>query len=41
MKPARTENTRYNEYEELLLERDRVSKEAGQIWTLLKQEPST
>ena len=34
MKPARTENTRYNEYEELLLERDRVSKEAGQIWTL-------
>lgn len=34
MKPVRADNTKYREYEELLLERDRLRKEAGQIWTL-------
>ena len=34
MKPIKAENTQYDRYEELLLERDRVRKEAGQIWTV-------
>lgn len=29
MKPVRLENPLYHEYEELLLERDRLHKEAG------------
>lgn len=37
MKPVRAENTRYAQYEELLLERDRLAKEAGQIWTVYVQ----
>ena len=37
MKPIKAENTLYDEYEELLLERDRIRKEAGQIWTLYIQ----
>ena len=34
MELTRTENRQYEEYEELLLERDRLRKEAGQIWTV-------
>lgn len=34
MKPVKAENTQYDQYEELLLERDRVRKEAGQVWTV-------
>ena len=34
MRPVKVENTRYDEYEELLLMRDQVRKEAGQAWTL-------
>ena len=37
MKPVRAENTSYAQYEELLLERDRLAKEAGQIWTVYVQ----
>ncbi len=37
MKPVKAENTKYNEYEELLLERDRLNKEAGQLWTVYVQ----
>ena len=37
MKPIKVENTKYDEYEELLLERDRLHKEAGQIWTVYVQ----
>ena len=34
MRPVKAENTQYDEYEELLLERDQARKEAGQIWTM-------
>ncbi len=34
MELARTDNNRYDEYEALLVERDRLRKEAGQIWTM-------
>ena len=34
MRPVKADNTRYDEYEELLLMRDQVRKEAGQAWTL-------
>lgn len=34
MRPVKAENTRYDEYEELLLMRDQVRKEAGQARTL-------
>ena len=37
MELIRTENDKYREYETLLLERDQLRKEAGQIWTVYMQ----
>ncbi len=33
----KSKDTRYEEYENLLLERDQITKEAGQIWTVYLQ----
>ena len=33
----KSSDTKYEEYENLLLERDQVKKEAGQIWTVYLQ----
>ena len=34
----KSSNTRYEEYEALLLDRDQIQKEAGQIWTAYIKE---
>ena len=38
MELIKTADSKYEEYEALLLERDQVEKEAGQIWTAYMKE---